>query len=142
MCLCICGPQIFGITPLDAAHLSDIFDGLSPQVIMFNLNKIWVFHPGGVGGGGGGGGGGIHPILLRPTHVYLFSFFSKPCDSFGLCPTNRAHQSTPYVVLIHNRVPVTLHRTPNIVLIPTMHSYLCHAMFSCTCNAIMPNVYI
>ena len=51
--------------------------------------------------------------------------------------TNQHH-----TMLTHNHVPMTLHRTPNTVPIPTMHSHPCHAMFSGTCNAIMPNVYI
>ena len=44
--------------------------------------------------------------------------------------------------LTHNRVPVTPHRTPNLVPISTMHSHPCHAMSSCTCNAIMLIAYI
>ena len=44
--------------------------------------------------------------------------------------------------LTHNRVPVTPHRTPNLVQIRTMHSHPCHAMSSCTCNAIMLIAYI
>ena len=71
-------------------------------------------------------------------HIIILYHFLNQCDSLGPCPTNRAHLSTPYAVLIHNHVSMTIHRTPNTVSIPTMHSHPCHAIFSCTCNAIMP----
>ena len=37
---------------------------------------------------------------------------------------------------------MTLHRTPNTVSTRTMHSHPCHAMSSCTCNAIMLIAYM
>ena len=138
MCLCICGPRIFGITLLDTSHLSDTFDGFSPPVIMSNLNKFWSFTLGGGGGGGGGGGVGIYPILLRTTHVnFFFISFKTVRLNLEVVPCYRGHHRTPDIVSI-NHVPTTYHRTPNTISISTMHSHPCHAMFSCTCNVIMP----
>ena len=60
--------------------------------------------------------GGIYPFLLYPTHIFFISFFFYAIVRLilNIVPFYRAH-----------------HRTPNTVLISTMHSYPCHAM-SCT----------
>ena len=92
MCLCICGPQIFGITLSDAAHLFDICDGLLSSVIMSNLNKIWVFHPGG-GGGGGGGGGSTPSFYAQHAYIY-FHFFQNRVTHLDFVPlTVRRHKT-------------------------------------------------
>ena len=77
MCLCICGPRIFGITPLDAAHLSDTFDGLSLPVIMSNLNKFGSFTL--------GRGGSTPSCYAQHTYIY-FHFFQNRATHFGRCP--------------------------------------------------------
>ena len=48
--LFFCGPQIFGFTPLDAAHHSNIFSNLHNWDSCLTMNNILVFHPGGGGG--------------------------------------------------------------------------------------------
>ena len=128
----IMGHGFFRFSPPDVVRRSNIFTNLHRRESCLTVNNIWVFHP----------GGGIYPILLCPKHVHLFPFLSKPCDSFGPCPITRVHYSTPYTVMTYSRVPMTPHRTPNPMPIRTVHSHPCHAMFSCTCNAIMPIVYI
>ena len=66
VCLCICGPWIFEITPPDAVHLFDIFDGLSPPVIMSNLNKFKSFTM----------GWGDLPHLVTPnTCIFIFILY-------------------------------------------------------------------
>ena len=129
----ICGPRIFRV--FTAARRSNIFTNLHRRDSCLSVNNIWVFHP--------RGGGGIYPILLCPKHVYLFFFyfFQNRVTLLDLVPLPES-TNQHYTVLTHNHVPMTLHRTPNTVSIPTMHSHPCHAMFSCTCNAIMPIVYI
>ena len=122
------GHGFFGFSPPDAARRSNIFTNLHRRESCLTVNKIWVFHP----------GGGSTPSCYAQTHLYLFPLVSKPFDSFGLCPITRVHQSVPYTIfLTHNCVPVT----PNPVPIHTMHSHPCHAMSSCTCNAIMLVAY-
>ena len=69
MCLCICGPRIFGITLPDAAHLFNIFDGLSLPVIMSNLNKFRSFTL------GGGGGGDLPHFVTLNTSIFIFISF-------------------------------------------------------------------
>ena len=83
MCLCICGSRIFRFTPQDAVSLSDIFNGLSPSVIMSNLNTR-SFTMGGLGGGGGGGGGWESTPTFYAQHIY-FSF-QNCATHFGRCP--------------------------------------------------------
>ena len=79
MYLCICGPRIFGFTSYDAAYLSNIFDGLSPPVIMSNLNKFGSFT---LGGGGGGGGGDLPHLAMPNTRIFIFiSFIVYHCES-------------------------------------------------------------
>ena len=125
------GHEFFGFSPPHAIRRSNIFTNLHRRDSCLTVNNIWVFHP-----------GGNLPHLAMPKHTYFyFHSFQKTCDSFGLRPTTRVHQSIPYTVLTHNRVPVTPHRTPNLVPIRTMHSHPCHAMSSCTCNAIMLIAY-
>ena len=114
------GHGFFGFSPPDAARCSNIFTNLHRRDSCLTVNKIWVFHP-------GGGGGGYTPSCYAQTHLYLFPLVSKPFDSFGLCPITRVHQSVPV--------------TPNPVPIRTMHSHPCHAMSSCTCNAIMLHIH-
>ena len=123
MCLCICWPWIFGFTPQDTAHLFDIFDWLSPPVIMFNLNN-WVFHTGGGGGGGGGDGRDLLQLAPPNTHIFIFKTVRLILD---VVPCYRAHHRTPNIVSI-NHVPTTYHRTPNTVSISTMRSHPCHVM--------------
>ena len=121
------GHRFFGFSPSDAARCFNIFTNLHRRDSCLTVNKIWVFHP---------GGGGSTPSCYAQTHLYLFPLVSKPFDSFGLCPIesiNKYHTQ----FLTHNRVPVT----PNPVPIRTMHSHPCHAMSSCTCNAIMLVAY-
>ena len=58
----------------DAVHLSEIFDRLSPPVIMSNLNKFGSFTL----GGGGGGGGGDLPYLATPnTRIFIFVLYHR-----------------------------------------------------------------
>ena len=132
----ICGPWIFRV--FTAARRSNIFTNLHRRNSCLAVNNIWVFHPG--GGGGGGGRGSTPSCYAQNTYIY-FHFFQNHVTLLDFVPlpesTNQHH-----TVLTHNHVPMTLHRTPNTMPIPTMHSYPCHVMFSCTCNAIMPIVYI
>ena len=125
------GHRFFRFSPSDVARRSNIFTNLHRRDSCLTVNNIWVFHS-----------RGIYPILLRPKHVYLFFYFFQNrvtlLDFVPLPESTNQH----YTVLTHNHVPMTLHRTPNTLLIPTMHSHPCHEMFSCTCNAIMPIVYI
>ena len=125
----ICGPRIFRV--FTAARRSKIFTNLHHRDSCLTVNNIWVFHP----------GGGSAPSYYA-QHTYInFHFFQKSVtllDFFPLPESTNQH----HTVLTHNHVPMTLHRTPNTVPIPTMHSNSCHEMFSCTCNAIMPNVCI
>ena len=73
LCLCICGPQISGFTPQDAARLSDIFNGLSPPMIMTNLN-IGSFTL---------GGGDLPQLAMPNTHIF---HFQNRATNFGRCP--------------------------------------------------------
>ena len=128
----ICGPRIFQV--FTATRRSNIFTNLHRQDSCLTVNNIWVFHL-------GGGGGGSNPsYYAQHTYIY-FHFFQNRVTLLDFVPlpesTNQHH-----TVLTHNHVPMRLHRTPNIVSIPTMHSHPCYAMFSCTCNDIMPIVYI
>ena len=71
MCLCIYGPRISRFTLQDATRLSDIFNKLSPSMIMSNLNtRSFTL-------------GGIYPNLVCPTHVF---FIFKTVTHFGRCP--------------------------------------------------------
>ena len=121
MCLCICEP-----TPQDAARLFDIFDQISPPVIMFNLNN-WVFHP--AWGGGGGGGGGICPNLLHPTHIFSFS---KLCDSFWTL----SHVTETPSNTKHNVDQSCTHEIPS----NTKHSVdFYHALTPMSCDVLLHN---
>ena len=131
MCLCICGPPIIEISPTDASHLSDTFDGLSPPVIMSNVNKFGSFTL-----GGGGGGGGDLPHLATPnTRIFIFISFKTVRLILDVVPCYRAHHQTPNILSI-NHVPTTYYRTPNTVSISTMHLHPCHVMSWCImqCN--------
>ena len=134
------GHGFFGFSPPDTARRSNIFTNLHRRDSCLTMNNIWVFHPGGGGGGGGGGKGFTPSCYAQHTYIY-FHFFKNRVTLLDFFPlpesTNQLH-----IVLTHNHVPMTFHRTPNTVPIPTMHSHPCHAMFSCMCNAIMPIVYI
>ena len=71
----------------------------------------------------------IYPSLLYPTHVFFISFFFYATVRLILdvVPFFRAHHRTSNTVSIYH-VLTTYHRTPNTVLISTMHSHPCHAM--------------
>ena len=136
MCLCICGPRIFGISPPDAAHLSDTFDGLSPPMIMSNLNKFGPFTL-----------GGIYPILLRPTHVYLFSFLQYRATHFGRCPmlpslpSNTKHsvdQPCTYDMLSNTKHSVDLYHALTLMSCDVL---VHNAMQSCHCLSITCYTY-
>ena len=134
------GHGFFEFSPPHTARRSNIFTNLHRRDSCLTVNNIWVFHPMGGRGGGGGGGGSTPSCYAQHTYIN-FHFFQNRVTLLDFVPlpdsTNQHH-----TVLTHNHVPMTLLRTPNTVSIPTMHSHPCHAMFSCTCNAIMPNVYI
>ena len=66
------------------------------------------------------------PILLSPPSNNKHSV-DLPCTED--IPLNAKHSVDLYHVLM------TYHRTPNTVLISTMHSHPCHAMSPCICNA-------
>ena len=133
---------MFRITPPDAMHLFDTFDGLSPLVISLNIFGSFT-----LGGGGGGGGGGIYPILLCPTHVYLFSFLSNRATHFGRCsmlpspPSNTKHsvdQPCTYDILSNTKHSVDLYHA----LTPMSCDVLVHnAMQSCHCLSITCYTY-
>ena len=57
---------------------------------------------------------GYLSLLAITRHIFSFSCI-QPCDPIGHCPT----------------VLSPPNKTPNIVLIITMHSHPCHAMFPC-----------
>ena len=61
--------------------------------------------------------GGIYPYLLLPDTY--FHFHVQPCNLFRSCSTK----------------PIPPNQTPNVVLIITMYTHPCHAMFPCI-NAI------
>ena len=125
------GHGFFGFSPPNAARRSNIFMNLHRRDSCLTVNNIWVFHL---------GGGSTPSCYAQHTYIY-FHFFQNRVTLLDCVPlpesTNQHH-----TVLTHNHVPMTLHRTPNTVSIPTMHSHPCQAMFSYTCNAIMPIVYI
>ena len=128
----ICGPRIFRVfTAARRTPFQHFHELTSPGDSCLTVNNIWVFHP----------RGGSTPSFYT-QHMYIyFHFFQNRVTLLDFVPlpesTNQLH-----IVLTHNHVPMTLHRTPNTVLILTKHSHPCHVMFSCTCNAIMPIVYI
>ena len=131
MCLCICDPRIFEFTPLDTARLSDIFYGLSPLVIMSNLNT-WSFTL-----------GGIYPNFLCPTHIF-FIFF-KNCEThFGICPTlpsppsNTKHSVDLYYALTPMSCDVLVHYA-----IQSCHCSFIHAtyMMSAICACLLLHNY-
>ena len=147
MCLCICGPPIIGISPTDAAHLSDTFDGLSSTVIMSNVNKFGSFTLGGGGGGGGGGGVGSTPsCYAQHTYIY-FHFFQNRATHFGRCPmlpsppSNTKHivdQPCTYDILSNTKHSVNLYHA----LTPMSCDVLVHnAMQSCHCLSITCYMY-
>ena len=126
----ICGPWIFRV--FTAARRSNIFTNLHRRDSCLTVNKIWVFHP----------GGNLPHLAMPKTRIFIiFYFFQNRVTLLDFVPIPES-TNQHYTMLAHNHVPMTLHQTPNTVPIPTMHSHPCHAMFSCTCNAIMPNVYI
>ena len=150
MYLCICGPRIFGITPPDAAHISDTFDGLSPPVIMSNLNKFGSFTLEGGGGGGGGGGWRSTPsCYAQHTYIY-FHFFQNRATHFGRCPmlpsppSNTKHSvdqpctydiplNTKHIVDLYHALTsmscdVFVHMQCNYAIV-----YLYHATYKVTC---------
>ena len=59
--------------------------------------------------------GRIYPFLLIPGTYFIYHF-NQSCDSVGRCPIYRAH------LIKHS------------VNLPTMHSHLFNAMYSCICN--------
>ena len=71
VCLYICGPRIFEITPSDATHLSYIFDKLSLPVIMSNLNKFGYFTL--------GEGGDLLHLATPNTRIFIFILYC--CES-------------------------------------------------------------
>ena len=130
MCLCICRPQIFGISPPDVAHLSDTFDGLSP----------W--------GGGGGGGGGVSTPSCYAQHTYIyFHFFQNCATHFGCCPmllsppSNTKHsidQPCTYDILSNTKHSADHYHA----LTPMSCDVLVHnAMQSCHCLSITCYTY-
>ena len=136
MCLCICGPRIFGITPPDAAHLSDTLDELSPPVIMSNLNKFGSFTL----------GGSTPSCYAQHTYIY-FHFFQNRATHFGRCPmlpsppSNTKHsvdQSCTYDIPSNTKHSVDLYHA----LTPMSCDVLVHnAMQSCHCLSITCYTY-
>ena len=129
MCLCICGPQIFGIAPSDAAHLSDTFDGLSLPVIMSNLNKFGSFTL-----------GGDLPHLATPnTRIFIFISFKTvrhildvvPC--YRAPPLNTKHsvdQPCTYDILSNTKHGVDLYHALTLM---SCDDLVHNAMQSCHC---------
>ena len=107
VCLCICGPRIFEFTPQDAARLSDIFYGLSPPVIMSNLNK-WVFHSGG------------STPTCSAQHTY--SHFQTVRLILDVVPFFRAHHKTPNTAVC--LLPYRL-KTPQIHIVTRALHFSC-----------------
>ena len=118
--LCICGPQIFGFSPQDAARLYNIFYGLSPKVLCLNHIPGFSLE------------GGVYPYLLHPfTHVLFMSCNRE--SQFGRCPillsspSNTKHNVDLTMSSRHtsntNTMSIYHGRTPNTVSTPTMHSH-------------------
>ena len=92
----ICGPRIFGFTPQDVAHLSDIFDELSLPMIMYNLNKLGL-SPRGVGG--------ILPHLSPSnTRIFLFMLCNRETH-FGRFLVSKLTTHSPKMMNDHNHAP-------------------------------------
>ena len=117
MCLGICGSWIFGFTPQNAVHLSDIFNGVSPSVIMSNLN-IGSFTL-----------RDIYPNLLCPTHIF---HFQNRATHFGRCPM----LPSPPLNTKHNVNQPCTHDIPS----NTKHSVdLYHALTPMSCDVLVHN---
>ena len=140
MCLCIYGSRIFEISPPNAAHLSDTFDGISPPVIMSNLNKFGSFTL--------GWGGGVSTPSCYSQHTYIyFHFFQNCATHFGRCPmllsppSNTKHsvdQPCTYDILSNTKHSVDLYHA----LTPMSCDVLVHnAMQSCHCPSIICYTY-
>ena len=136
MCLCICGPWIFRFTPQDAAHISDIFNGLSLPVIMSNLNN---------GSFTLGGRGGCTPTFYVPnTHIFHFQNRVTHFRRFPMLPS--APLNSKYSVdqpCTHN-IPLNTKHSVDLyhALIPMSCDVLVHnAMQSCHCSFIPCYIY-
>ena len=137
VCLCICWPWIFGFTPQDTTRLFDIFDRLSPPVIMFNLNN-WVFHTGGWGWEGS-------TPTCSAQHTYFH--FQNRATHFGRCPMlpspplNTKHsvdQSCTHDIPSNTKHSVDFYHA----LTPMSCDVLVHnAMQSCHCSFIPCYIY-
>ena len=132
MCLCIYGPLIFRFTPQDATCLSNIFDGLSPPVIMSNINT------------GSFTLGGSTPTCYVQHTIFIFKTVRL---ILNVVPCYRAHHRTPNIVSIkpctHDIASNTKHSVNLYHALTPMSCYVLvhNAMQSCHCTFIPCYIY-